>query len=249
MEQAINKNVGVVILAAGEGKRMKSELPKVMNQLKGKPLIGYVVSTVENAGLGKPVIVVGYKQKMIQDYLGPRAAYIIQEKQLGTGHAVVCAEDKLHDADNVVVLYGDMPFISESSIKKLIGQQKKEGAAIVLATVTVKSFEGVGKYFYDFGRIIRNDKNEIIKDVEIKDATAKELEVNEVNSGFYCFDAKWLWENLKNLKTNNAQGELYLTDLINMAFEQKKKIGSITIDAKEAVGINTQEQLGMAHNL
>lgn len=244
-------NIGIVILAAGEGKRMRSEVPKVMQPLRGKPLIEYVVRAVEEARLvEKPIIVVGVKHTLVQDYLLDRATYVVQAQQLGTGHAVTTAEGELKGkADQIVVLYGDMPFVKSSSVSRLVEEHVKEENVITFMTITVPNFEEWRRYFYDFSRIVRDEGGRVVKDVQMKDATAAELELKELNTCYFCFRAQWLWERLRQLRTDNKQGEYYLTDLIRMAVEEGAKIGTVAVDEKEAIGVNTKEHLDLAQGL
>ena len=243
--------IGVVILAAGDGKRMKSEVPKVMNLLKDKPIIDYVVQNVEASGVcEKPVIIVSPKHTLVQDYLRDRGIYVVQEKQLGTAHAVGCAEDALQgQADCVVVLYGDMPFIKPASLQHLVDTYNREKSVITLMTVTVPDFEGWKAQFGDFGRIKRDEDGNILDIVEKKDASPEELTITEVNTSYFCFDAHWLWQNLKQVKNENNQKEFYLVDLIKIARAQGAKIGTVQIDPKEGIGINTKEHLDIAETI
>jgi len=151
--------------------------------------------------------------------------------------------------NNVVVLYGDMPFIRPQSIKNLLEEHQKKNNILTMTTVKVEDFSGWRAQFADFGRIIRNEKGEINKIVEKKDATPQHLDIKEVNSAVFCFQADWLWTNLKNLKNINAQGEYYLTDLVEMAIKQGANISSVSLNPREAVGINTKEHLNMIENL
>lgn len=243
--------VGIVILAAGDGKRMKTGIPKVMNLLHGKPLIGHVVDHVLESGLvEKPVVVVSAGHNLVQEYLGDRAVYVIQDKQLGTGHAVACAETELKNkCDSLVILYGDMPFITASSLKKLVESHISNKNILTMLTITVPDFEGWRKYFYDFSRIIRDKNGEIIEDVQMKDATKEELTITELNPCYFCFDSKWLWSHLKQLKTDNTQAEYYLTDLVKFVMVEGAKLGTVQIDPTEAIGINTKEHLEIAENI
>lgn len=244
--------IGVVILAAGKGKRMQSNMLKVMHELNGRPLIDHVVWAVTESGVcEKPVVVVCSEDPAVENFLGSRAEYAIQVERLGTGHAVAIAEEKLKDrADAVVVLYGDMPFIKPESIQKLVAKHLEKGNQLTLMTATVEDFDDWRASLYDYGRIIRaGEENHIVKIVEKKDATSEELEIKELNPAFMCFDAEWLWKNLKLLKNTNAQGEYYLTDLVGLAFAEGQKLSSVMIDPKEAVGINTKEHLEKAQQL
>lgn len=242
-------NVAVLILAAGEGKRMKSDLPKVMHELKGKPMIDFAVKAVENSGItSKPLLVVSAKNKLIQDYLKGRAEYVVQREQLGTGHAVAVTEDWFKEENkeeikNIVVLYGDMPFISSESIKRLLGEHEKTRNVLTLMTTTVPNYDGENSKFKEFGKIVRDSKGKIEKIVELKDANELEKNILEVNTGFFCFDAAWLWSHLKMLRNNNAQGEYYLTDLVQLAIKGGYPISSVAINSSEAVGVNTKDQL------
>ncbi|KKP59395.1 MAG: Bifunctional protein GlmU [Candidatus Magasanikbacteria bacterium GW2011_GWC2_34_16] len=250
-EQTFN-NIGVIILAAGKGKRMQSNQLKVMHLLNGRPLIDHVISAVESLNFNiKPTVVVCAEDPAVQNFLGSRANYVIQTERLGTGHAVAQAESVLFGKVNqVVVLYGDMPFITSESIKNLINTQLERNNTITLATVTAVDFNDWRASLNDYGRIVRGgQENHIIKIVEKKDCSPEELEIKEFNTGFYCFNSEWLWSNLKNLKNNNVQGEYYLTDLVGLAVAKGNKISSVSIEPKEAVGINTKENLEVAHTI
>lgn len=239
--------VGIVILAAGKGKRMQSELPKVMHALHEKPLIHYVVKCAEEIGV-KPTVVVADDSNLVKEYLGERASYVIQTERLGTGHAVSMAESELSGkVDHIVILYGDMPFITSKSVLFLLDDHIARSNMVTLMTASVPDFHDWRAQFYDFGRIIRDGKGDIIKIVEKKDASPAELNIMELNSAFFCFNAGWLWKNLKNLRNNNAAGELYLTDLVKIAFDEGVPLSSVSIDPREAVGINTKEHLEKAH--
>lgn len=240
------QKIGIVILAAGKGKRMQSELPKVMHSLRDKPLIDYVVSAVEKLGI-RPMIIVPDDSNLVREYLGERADYAVQTEILGTGHAVSMAENALAGkCEHVIVLYGDMPFITAESLSKLIDDHTARGNMLTLMTTTVPDFHDWRAQFYDFGRIIRDENGDIVKIVEKKDASPAELNIKELNSAFFCFDADWLWKNLKKLKNNNAAGELYLTDLVKIAFDEGVPLSSVNIDSREAVGVNTKEHLAKA---
>ncbi len=242
-----NQKIGIIILAAGKGKRMQSELPKVMHLLRDKPLIDYVVQITEELKV-KPVVIVPDDSDLVKDYLGKRARYAVQTDRLGTGHAVSMAEKKLKGkVCHVIVLYGDMPMISAASLNKLINEHIEKNNKLTLMTVKVPDFRDWRAQFYDFGRIVRDVNGEIVRIVEKKDATPKELNIKELNTAFFIFESDWLWNNLKNLRNTNAAGEYYLTDLVKMAFGQGEKLSSVLADPREAVGINTKEHLEKAH--
>lgn len=241
-------SVGFVILAAGDGKRMKTGIPKVMNPLKGEPLVSHVVKAVENTGFGtKPVVIVCANHTSVQDYLKDRADYAVQDKQLGTAHAVSCAESLLAGkTDSVVVLYGDMPLITSATLKHLAQIHTEYNDVVTLMTASVADFGDWRAQFADFGRIKRDAEGNIVDIVEKKDASSEELKITELNTSYFCFDAAWLWKNLKEVKNQNAQQEYYLVDLIRIARAQGQRIGTVAIEPKEAVGINTKEHLEIA---
>lgn len=248
----MTNNVGVVILAAGDGKRMQTGTPKVMNVLRHKPLIEYVVRAVEQSGVGgKPVVVVSAKHVLVQDYLGKRGTYVVQEDQLGTGQAVACAESLLKNkVAHVMVLYGDMPLLKPDSIHRLAETHIATSNTLTLFTTTVNNFEGSWQAaLSDFGRIVRNASGQIVKSVELRDATPSEATSKELNVGGYCFAADWLWGELKRIKNNNVQKEYYLTDLIAVAIAAGERVVSVSIEPQEAVGINSKEQLSLAEKL
>lgn len=240
----------IIVLAAGKGSRMGGDLPKVLAQLKGKSLIRHILESVNNSGIDtNPIIIVGYKKELVIAELGKEGQpyhYIYQENQLGTGHAVNLAKDYLKDkAENVLVLYGDHPFLSTETIKKINEKHIKSGKKITMATVKLNDFKDWRISFVSFSRIIRNKNGKIIKDVQFKDATDEETKVTEVNPCYYCFDASWLWEKLATLNNDNAQKEYYLTDLIKIATENGMETESIEIEPHEALGANTRAELGI----
>lgn len=245
----MKEKIGVIILAAGKGKRMQSELPKVMHLLRDYPLIDYVVRAVESLKI-KPVVVVPDDSDLVRNFLQNRADYAVQDERLGTGHAVSIAEKLLAgNVDHVVVLYGDMPFISFGSIKNLIDEHVSRGNTLTLMTVKTPDFSDWRAQFYDFGRIVRDENNNITKIVEKKDASPKESNIKEVNTAFFCFKSDWLWNNLKKIKNSNAAGEYYLTDLVKIAFDTNERLSSVEIHPLEAIGVNTKEHLEKAQKI
>ena len=241
----------IIILAAGRSVRMNNTLPKVLKEIKGKSIIKHLLKSVEGSGIDKkPVIVVGYKKEMVISALGDKYEYINQEEQLGTGHAVNLAKNYLRDkAENIIVLYGDHPLISAKTIKKINEKHIKSGKIITMATVKLPDFRDWRISFVNFSRIIRNEKGEIIKDIQFKDATDKEIKITEVNPCYFCFKSKWLWENLNKLNRENSQKEYYLTDLIKIATKEGVKIESMEIEPYEALGANTEAELEILKKL
>lgn len=238
-------DTAVIILAAGEGKRMKSNMPKVMHTLSGAPLIEHAVRAVEASGVcQKPVVVISRKHTAVSDYLGDRAAYAVQEEQLGTGHAVASAEHLLiGTAEHVAVVYGDMPFLSPRSLRKLVERHRERKNTLTLMTVTVPNFSGEFAPFDSFGRIVRGANGHVRNIVEKNDCTPAEAAIPELNPAYYCFASAWLWAHVKQLENKNAQREYYLTDLVRMAIDEGARVSSISIDPSEAMGVNTLEDL------
>ncbi len=238
----------IVILAAGKGTRMKTSVPKVLIPVNGESMIKHLTrSALESEIDEKPIIVVSPENaEPIKKELGDNFEYAIQKEQLGTGHALASAKENVEEkTERIIVLNGDHPFIKTETLKKL-NETLLENLAML--TVTLNDFDSWRKNFYHWGRIIReNGKIKAIR--EFKDASEGEKEIKEVNPAIYSFDSAWLWGNLKKIKKENAQKEYYLTDLVSLAFAQNKKIDSLPIDAKEAIGINSLEELETAEKI
>jgi bifunctional UDP-N-acetylglucosamine pyrophosphorylase/glucosamine-1-phosphate N-acetyltransferase len=246
------KNVQIIILAAGHGKRMQAEMPKVLVPLRGIPLIAHVLHSVKASGVEKkPIIVVGQRRELVMQTLGDAYTYVIQEEQKGTGHAVMSTHRNLKDdIEHVVVLYGDHPFISGETIKKLIEKHLNTQAKITMATVVLPNFEDWYKVFYtSFSRIVRDKNGSMVKDVQFRDATEEEKKITEVNPCYFCFEKNWLFKNLKKLNTDNVQKEYYLTDLVKIAMQEDAKIESINITPHEALGVNSKAELEVLEKL
>lgn len=228
-----------VILAAGKGVRMKSDLPKVFHKILGKPMLSYVLDAVEDYGFDGVYLIVGHMSDMIRDYYKNEDVIFVEQKErLGTGHAVMQVEPHLKDVDGIsVVLAGDMPLISSQTIDELVEFHKKMGAKVTV--LTAKAEDPFG-----YGRIIRDGSGQIVKIVEEKDATGEEKKINEINTGIYCFDNKVLFDALKEVKAENAQREYYLTDTIKILRGKGLPVFVHLCDRPaEARGVNTQEEL------
>lgn len=235
----------IIIMAGGKGTRMQSEIPKVLTVVKGISIIDRLLNNISGI-CEKPILIVGHKGQEVIDATKNQYRYIWQGEQLGTGHAIMCAREELQNEDirNIVVLPGDHPLVSRETVLDLIESHKNSEAIISLVIAKVENFEGDNSVFYNYGRILRNDKNEVCGIIEFKDATEQQKLITELNLSYYCFNAKWLWDNIMKLKNNNNSKEYYLTDILGMAIRQNLKINSITAkDNKEAMGINTQEQM------
>jgi len=241
-----NNEIGAVILAAGKGTRMGGDLPKVMYPLNGTPLLYYSIYPVRSAGVAQVTLVVGYKKEIIQEYFRCMVDYAVQEQQLGTGHALMCAMDKVNPGlESVLVCYGDMPLYQTSTIKQLIDEYRSNKPTIAMLSV---NFEN--PTYWAYGRILRNAHHEVTAIVEQKDCTSEQLHIKECNPGFYIFNHKWLRENISKLTPNNAQKEYYLTDLIALAVKQQQRVIAIPVaEESEALGINTPEQLKQAEEI
>jgi len=243
------QSIQLIILAAGHGKRMgNNNLSKILLPFKEKPIIKHLLEAVSRTKLfPKPVIVVGQKANQVKKVLGSNYEYVYQKEQLGTGHAVLCCRKLLENKYlNILVLYGDHPLLTAKSITKIVRTHLKSNSTLTMATVEIGDFNDWRKTFLQWGRIIR-DKNKHLKEiVEIKDANEVQKKITEVNPSFFCFDAPWLWKNLKMIKNSNAAKEYYLTDLLKLAVDQKEKISTVKINPQEAYGINTIEQLQKA---
>jgi len=240
------QNTQIIILAGGKGTRMKHDLPKVLVPLKGKPMIKYLLNSVQKSKIDStPIIVVGYGKELVKKELGNKYNYAFQRKQLGTGHAVLCAEKFIKkDTNHVLVLYGDNPYMTPQTMQKLVKKHLQSKKKITMATVVLPDFKDWRAFFYtNFSRIIRNKNGKILKSVEFRDANNEEKKVKEVNPCYFCFDAKWLFKKLKTLKNNNDQKEYYLTDLVKFAMQEKENIESINIKPNEALAINSKEEL------
>ncbi len=244
-------NTRVVVLAAGKGTRMNSDIPKVLMPFHGKPMVQHLLASIQSSGVdSRPVVIVGYEAELIMKTLGGENDYVRQKEQLGTGHALQCAEPLLAGkASDIIVLYGDHPFVKAETIAKLRSLHERETCVLSLLTSVVEDFDEWRKPFYDFGRVIRDQNGDITAITELKDATPEEREIREVNPALYCFRAEWLWPNLKKIGNTNAKHEYYLTDLVRLAIEGGEKIASMDISPLESIGVNTPEHLELAKEL
>lgn len=233
------KPLAVIILAAGKGTRMKSDLPKVFHEILGEPMLTYVLKTVEKLAPRKTLLVVGHMRELIMDYYKKLPVeFVVQDQQLGTGHAVMMAEPQLKDFDGtVLVLAGDVPLISEKTLRRLIEFHEKKGAAVTDLTAIL---DDAGSY----GRVIRQDSGEILKIVEKKDASPEELKIREINTGTFCFDSRILFSALREVRAENAQKEYYLTDTVEII--RRRGLPAFALPTEypsETLGINTKEEL------
>ena len=243
-----SKDLSVVILAAGKGKRMKSEMPKVLHKVCGRPMIYYILKQILGLDPKNIFIVAGHKKELLKSYLDREFASvktIEQDRQLGTGHAVKMVRDGAGDfGRNMLVLSGDSPLISKETLESLISLRDRENAAAVVLTSIVADDPG------GYGRIVKNKKGEVTRIVEEADASPSEKKIDEVNSSFYCFDTELLFENIDSIGVKNSQGEYYLTDMIETLIKKGHKIKTFTAaDHNEIKGINDRVQLSEAEKV
>ena len=233
-----------VVLAAGKGTRMKSALPKVLHRVGGKSMLQHVLDAANKAGSEKNIVVVGFGGQTVKEAIGSQAEFVVQEEQLGTGHAVMQAGQLLKDFDGtVMVLCGDTPLLQGELLAKLYNEHKQAGAKATVLTAKMPDATG-------YGRIIRTANGAVRKIVEQKDASAEELLVDEVNSGIYCFECAALFESLAKLNCNNAQGEYYLTDVLEILGKENEKVWAVVADDYEqTLGINSRVQLAGAEHI
>lgn len=243
-------NTKVIILAAGKGKRMGHELPKVLLPVSGIPIITRLLNAVyESVVTDQPIVVIGHGFEEVCKEIGTRATCVMQEQQLGTGHAVRVAKEAFRDADQLVVLYGDHPFVSAQVIRKVAELREKTGAKIAMMTTTVPDFNDWRAVFKGFAKIIRDANGILVGIREKKDCSPEEAEIREINPGFYCFEVPWLLEHIDKFKNQNAQGEYYITELMGIAFCEGAKIATLPIPPEETVGVNSPEELAVAEQL
>lgn len=225
-----------IILAAGEGKRMKSNIAKPLQQAAGKALVEWILDTAEETGSDENIVVIGHKAEDVKAYLGDRAKYAYQYEQLGTGHAVMQGIESIKDVDGtVMVLYGDSPLIEAETLKRVReDHSKKMRAATVITAIADEP--------YGYGRIVR-ENGEIVRIVEQKDASEDEQKITEVNSGMYFFDIQKLKESLSKITNDNSQGEYYITDVIEIMLSEGEKVGAYVTDLEQTMGVNDKLQL------
>lgn len=230
-----------LILAAGEGTRMKSDKPKVAHEILGMPMVNWVIAAARRAGCDRVIVVTGHGSETVSALVGDTET-VVQDEQLGTGHAVMCARDALDGyVGSLVVLSGDTPLITAETISGLVAMRETNGAALTLLTADLNEPAG-------YGRIVRDMADGgVARIVEEKDATPQERAITEVNTGTYCFEAPVLFAHLDRLGRENAQGEYYLTDMIEVFNREGLVVSaSVTDDPYETLGVNSRVQLADA---
>ncbi|MGF9816910.1 bifunctional UDP-N-acetylglucosamine diphosphorylase/glucosamine-1-phosphate N-acetyltransferase GlmU [Brevibacillus agri] len=233
--------IHAVVLAAGQGTRMKSKLYKVLHPVCGKPMVQHVVDTLGSMQVEDIVVVVGHGADAVRAKLGEGVTYALQEEQLGTAHAVSQAAPFLQDKEGTTfLLYGDVPLLSAQTLSALLTYHEEQQAAATVLTAVLPDPTG-------YGRIVRNEAGEVLRIVEHKDATEAERAVREINTGIYCYDNRKLWKALAEVKNDNAQGEYYVTDVVGILREAGEKVVAYeAVDPDETMGVNDRVQLSEA---
>jgi len=233
--------LAAVILAAGQGVRMKSDLPKVLHPLAGRPMVAHALETARALTDTAPVLVVGHGAEAVQEAAGEGVVFAEQAEQRGTGHAVLQAQEALQGrADLVLVTYADMPLLTAGTLHRLAQRQGKNPGPMTILTLVSDTPRG-------FGRVIRDESDAVVQIVEEAVATPEQLAVRELNAGVYCFDAAWLWTHVDRIPLSLPKQEYYLTDLIEMAVTEGLRVEAVIAeDAMEVLGINTRVHLAEA---
>lgn len=234
----------VVILAAGKGTRMGDiETPKVLVEFKGKPLLAYILGQVKALGLRfPPIVVVGYKHELVEAAFKDECIFTYQAEQLGTAHAVLAAKNII-TAPSVLILYGDMPFVTVESLKKLAVSHTLSSSSLSMLTTVAPNFEGKYSSLKAYGRIIRKGYEEVLEIKEFKDCSFAEQLILEVNPGIYLIETNKLWEYLAKVKNENSQHEYYLTDIVKIAINDGQEVNTVLTSPDECLGINSFSDL------
>lgn len=236
--------LAIVVLAAGKGTRMQSDLPKVLHPLCGVPLLQHVLRTAKALNPQRLIIIIGHGRDQVQrEMAGQPVTWVVQEPQLGTGHAVKQTDSALADfTGDAIILSGDVPLLTAATLSRLVDAHRtSQAAATVLSTIAP---DPTG-----YGRIIRDDNGDFVRIVEHRDATSQEKSVNEINSGIYCFNYKYLRTCLNELKADNSKSEYYLTDVIAILRKRNLPVQAVNFaDFSEIRGINTVAELEAAES-
>jgi len=238
----IEKKVCALVLAAGLGTRMKSSKAKVLHEVLFKPMILHVLDTIKTLDLNHTYLIVGHQREKVADLVsGYQVSPVTQEKQLGTGHAVLCAEKELSaSGGTVLILSGDVPLIKVESLKSMLTVHTESKAPLTLMTTTLEDPT-------NYGRIVRNSEGGLLEIVEEKDATEQQRKIREINGGIYCAEVNFLFKALKKVGSDNKQGEIYLTDIVKIAIDAGKDVTIFSgADGEEVLGINSRNELAEA---
>ena len=237
------KHICALVLAAGLGTRMKSSRAKVLHEVLFKPMILHVMDTIKTLNLDHTYVIVGHQREKVAELLfGYRASCIMQEQQLGTGHAVLCAEKELRSIDGtVLILSGDVPLIRADTLQAMLDDHAQNKPVLSLMTTTLDDPT-------NYGRIMRSNQDELLGIVEEKDATGEQKQIREINAGIYCAEVSFLFEALKKVGTDNKQGEVYLTDIVTIAINDGLQVYTFSVaGSEEVLGINSRNELAEAN--
>ncbi|KXH86828.1 bifunctional UDP-N-acetylglucosamine diphosphorylase/glucosamine-1-phosphate N-acetyltransferase GlmU [Sporosarcina sp. HYO08] len=237
-------NTYAIVLAAGQGTRMKSDLYKVLHPVCGKPMVEHVIDHIRSLNANRIVTIVGYGAEAVEEVLGEKSEYALQKEQLGTAHAVQQAEQLIGDLEGTtIVVCGDTPLIRPETMEALIAHHDKTSAKATILTAYADDPTG-------YGRIIRGEDGQVLRNVEQKDATEEEQKVTEINTGTYCFNNRALFETLKKVKNDNAQGEYYLPDVVGILQSENERVSAyVTEDFSETLGVNDRVVLSEAESV
>ncbi len=238
--------LATIILAGGKGTRMKSSLVKVLHPIMGKPMLSYPIeASFEGLDADKTVVVVGHQLESVQKtFSKDPLTFVSQQPQLGSGHAVLCTEKVFRGYEGtILILCGDVPLVRPETLTELVAFHRHEGATLTVVTTRLSDPRG-------YGRVVRGKSEQIEKIIEEKDASPREKELDEVNTGLYCAEASFLFPGLRKVETNNRQGEYYLTDLVEIGWEEKQRILAFEVpESDQFLGINTRVDLARAHDI
>ncbi len=238
----MNDAVTAVVLAAGKGTRMKSARAKVLHQVFFKPMLHHVLDAVRGAGIGECVVIVGHQRQAVLDSLADyQVTPVFQEEQLGTGHAVLCAETACVDSGLIMILCGDTPLIRAATLQAMLEEHHRSGATLTLMTTLLDDPTG-------YGRIVQGADGQVLEIVEEKDANATQRQINEINAGIYLARRDFLFTALREVGTDNSQGEVYLTDIVAIANRQGHVVRKfVHPEAIDVLGVNSRVELARAH--
>jgi bifunctional UDP-N-acetylglucosamine pyrophosphorylase / glucosamine-1-phosphate N-acetyltransferase len=239
------KPLSSLILAAGKGTRMKSDLAKVLHPLRGRPLLDYSLDVAREVGSERIAVVIGHQAETVREtFSGQGLIFVEQREQLGTGHAVLMARDSFRGYEGtVLILCGDVPLLRPATIIALYEKHRRDASAVTVMTVVLEDP-------VHYGRVVKNEKGEVVKIVEMRDATEEEKRIREINTGIYCAEGRFLFEAVGEISNDNAQKEYYLTDIIEIAGRKGYKAGAFVVsNPHEVMGINTPEELELAARL
>ena len=238
-----SENCAAIILAAGLGTRMKSNKAKVLHEISGRPMILYVTNIAKTIFGNNVVVVVGHQADLVREVVTreSHARFALQEEQLGTGHAVQCALPVVpENVERIVILYGDVPLLRSETIARLIGDHSRAGRDLTVLAATLADPTG-------YGRIIRDDTDRFVGIVEEADCTPEQKQITSINTGIYCVERFFLEDALPKLTNDNAQGEFYLTDIVDIGYRQNRTMGVVTAsNPEEVAGVNSLDELAHA---